>query len=79
MINALGMEWMPDPSIRGKTLGSFSDAHDRKHQIGEAAWRDGCIYLGTIVLTPEMCAELAMILNYIAYSGKLPEPNSIDS
>ncbi len=78
-MTAFGIEWVPNLLGKGKTLGSFTDAHGKKHLIGEAQWHPGSIYIGTIVLTPEMCAELALILGYIAYTGNLPQPDGIDS
>ena len=75
-MTALGIEWQQDPKTKDKTMGSFVDAHGRKHVIGEAHWHPGSIYIGTIVLTTEMCAELALILGYIAYTGTLPNPDA---
>jgi hypothetical protein len=74
----LKLEWMKLPS--GDILGGFHDALGNGCSIGRAKFHADkrSIYLtaghGTLVLTPEMCAELALVLGYIAYTdGQLPE------
>lgn len=76
----LDLQWTHDPN--GNTIGTFKDTHDQVCTISKAAWgREGRIYIattrGAIVLTPDMCASLALVLGYVAFTnGELPEPST---
>jgi hypothetical protein len=73
MTDYLGLEWTRDAMTK-QTVGTLTDAHGRRHQIGTAAWKDGHFFVGTMVLTPEMCMELALVLGFIGYAKELPRP-----
>ena len=63
------------------TYGTFRDAHGSACLIGKAQWTTtNHVYIkaagsNVVVLSPEMCAELALVLGYIAITeGELPNP-----
>lgn len=80
MENTLGITWTKDPN--GKTIGNFKDSNGQFCTISKASWtNDGRIFIataaGALILTPEMCAELGLILGYVAFTeGELPEPSA---
>lgn len=80
MNSELNLQWTLDPN--GNIIGTFKDTHNQLCCISKAAWgREGRIYIsttsGAIVLTPDMCAQLALVLGYVAFTGgELPEPTT---
>ena len=79
MNSELELQWTKDPN--GNTVGTFKDNHHQICTISKAAWggAEGKIFIattrGAIVLTPEMCAQLSLVLGYIAFTnGELPAP-----
>lgn len=75
MNNEMQLQWT-------KEGGTFKDAHGTKCTISPANWiGQGHIYItavsGAVVLSAEMCAELALVLGYVAFTnGELPEPDT---
>lgn len=71
------IQWTKDPN--GKTIGTFKDSHGRVCTISKASWMpEPRIFIATaasaIVLSPVLCAELALVLGYAAVSnGELPD------
>ena len=76
----LKMTWAKHHS--GTIVGDFWDANGTNGTIAKAQFHDNAIFVqcghGSVVLTPEMAAELALILGYYAYSGDLPEPEGAE-
>lgn len=71
MDNKLKLRWLKDPST-SEVFGTFTDVHGDAGQIRRAT-RGYIVISDGMALTTEMCAELSLVLGYIAYAkGKFP-------
>src|SRR5262245_36294487 len=75
----LGLSWVLTASK--VTQGIFTDANRQASTLQKSQFHEEAIVIncghGSLVLTPEMAAELCLVLGYYGYSHNLPEPTAM--